>query len=129
MERQLLIAQLTVLLEQRAAQHRLRRKPLSSGLLQPLPPQVLRHQSKQVAMAVQPFRHRLQLAADLVSGKEIEYAGLDGAFDTHYRLRRFGLLFGISGLMPKSTRNRRASHLKNHNSSNNINSLTFMDGN
>jgi hypothetical protein len=39
-------------------------------------------------MLIQPLRHRLQLAADLVFGEEIEYAGLDGAFLTHCWLRR-----------------------------------------
>ena len=39
-------------------------------------------------MVFQPRRHLLQLAADLVPGQEIEYAGLDSAFLAHYRLRR-----------------------------------------
>jgi NAD(P)-dependent dehydrogenase (short-subunit alcohol dehydrogenase family) len=38
-----------------------------------------------------------------------------------------GLCFGISGLTPKSTRNRRASPAKTRDSSNYFNSLTFMD--
>ena len=88
MERQLLVAQLAMLLEQRAAQHRLRRQALPPGLLDAVPAQVRRDQAEQLAMLVQPLRHRLQLAADLVSGEEIEYAGLDGAFLAHCRLRR-----------------------------------------
>ena len=38
-------------------------------------------------MLVQPVRHGFQLTADLVSGEKIEYAGLDGAFLAHCRLR------------------------------------------
>ena len=72
MERQLLVAQLAMLLEQGAAQHRLRRQPLAPGLLDAVPAQVGRHQAEQLAVAVQPRRHRLQLAADLVPGKKIE---------------------------------------------------------
>jgi hypothetical protein len=34
----------------------------------------------QLAVVVDPRGHRLQLTADLVSGEEIEYAGLDRAF-------------------------------------------------
>ncbi len=48
-------------------------------------------------MPVQPLRHRLQLVADLVCGENIEYAGLDGAFLAHCRLRRWQGL-GISGM-------------------------------
>ena len=72
MKRQLLVAQLAMLLEKRAAQHRLRRQALPSGLLDLSPAQILRHQPEQRAMLVQPLRHRLQLAADLVLGEEIE---------------------------------------------------------
>ena len=72
MERQLLVAQLAVLLEQPAAQHRLRRQPLTPGLLDAVPAQVRRDQAGQLAMVIEPRRHRLQLAADLVPGKEIE---------------------------------------------------------
>ena len=49
-------------------------------------------------MLIQPLRHRLQLAADLVPGEKIEYAGLDGAFLAHCRLRRWQG-FGISGMI------------------------------
>jgi len=77
-----------VLLEKRAAQHRLRQQALSSGLLDPVSAQILRHQPEQSAMAVQPLRHPPQLLADLVPGEEIEYAGLDGAFLAHCQLRR-----------------------------------------
>jgi hypothetical protein len=61
-----------VLLEQRAAQHRLRRQALPPGLLDPVPAQVRRDQARQLAMVIQPRRHRLQLTADLVPGEEIE---------------------------------------------------------
>ena len=35
--------------------------------------QILRRQPDELAMLVQPLRHRLQLAANLVVGEEIEY--------------------------------------------------------
>ena len=76
MKGQLLVAQLAVLLEQRAAQHRLRRQALPSGRAHAVAAQVLRHQPEQRAMRIQPLRHRLQLAADLVPGEDIEYARL-----------------------------------------------------
>ena len=41
-----------------------------------------------LAVLIQPLRHRFQLATNLVPGKKIEYAGLDGAFLTHCRLGR-----------------------------------------
>src|SRR4051812_30514650 len=40
-------------------------------------------------MLIQPRRSLLQLAADLVLGEQIKYAGLDSAFLAHYRLRRW----------------------------------------
>jgi hypothetical protein len=72
MERQLLIAQLAVLLEQGAAQHRLRRQALSPGLLHAILAQVRRDQAGQLAVVVEPCGHRLQLTADLVPGEAIE---------------------------------------------------------
>src|SRR4051795_981512 len=36
-------------------------------------------------MLIQPLRDLLQLAADLVLGEQIKYAGLDRAFLAHYR--------------------------------------------
>jgi hypothetical protein len=85
MEGQLLIAQLAVLLEERAAQYRFGRQP---GGLDATSTQISHHQTKQVTMLIQPPRHRLQLMADLVRGEKIEYTGLDGAFLAHCRLRR-----------------------------------------
>jgi len=76
------------LLEQRAAQHAFRRQAPPPGLAYPLSPQITRHQPDQPALAIQPLRHRLQFAADLVLRKHFEYSGLGGAFLTHYRLRR-----------------------------------------
>ena len=87
MERQLLIAQLAVLLEHGAAQHRLRRQPLAPGRLDPLLAQINPDQAGELAVVVEPCGHRLQLAADLVPGEQIEYAGLDRAFLAHCRLR------------------------------------------
>src|SRR6516162_443338 len=88
MKRQLLIAQLTMLLEQPAAQHRLRRQTLAPCLLYPTSTQILCHRADERGMLIQPLRHRLQLATNLVPGKKIEYAGLDGAFLMHCWLRR-----------------------------------------
>ena len=85
MKRQLLIAQLAMLLEKGAAQDRLGRQAFSPGLFNAVSAQILLRQPDQLTMLVQPLRHRLQLAADLVIGEEIEYAGLDGAFLTHCR--------------------------------------------
>jgi len=72
MERQLLVAQLPVLLEQGTAQHRLRRQALPPGFLDPVPAQVRRDQAGQLGVVIEPRGHRLQLTADLVSGEEIE---------------------------------------------------------
>ena len=72
MKRQLLIAQLAMLLEKPATQDRLGRQTLSPGLLNAMSAQILRRQPDELAMLVQPLRHRLQLAADLVFGEEIE---------------------------------------------------------
>jgi hypothetical protein len=85
MERQFLVAQLVVLLEQGTAQHRFRRQALPSGRLDAMPANVPRHQADQIAMRVEPLRHRFQLTADLVCGENIEYAGLDNAFLAHCR--------------------------------------------
>ena len=77
-----------MLLEERTAQHRLRRQALPSGLLHPVAAQVPCDKAEQRRMLVQPLRGFLQLAADLVSGEQIEYAGLHSAFLAHCRLRR-----------------------------------------
>jgi hypothetical protein len=37
-----------------------------------VPAQILRHQPDELAILVQPLGHRLQFAADLVPGEEIE---------------------------------------------------------
>ena len=72
MKRQLLVAQLAMLLEKPTAQHRLCRQTLSPGLLDAMPAQILRNQPDALAILVQPLGHRLQFAADLVPGEEIE---------------------------------------------------------
>jgi hypothetical protein len=92
MERQLLVAQLAVLLEQGTAQHRLGGQAVASRLLDAVPAQVRRDQAAKLAVVVQPRGHRLELTADLVFGETIEYAGLDGAFWAHCRLRRWRLV-------------------------------------
>jgi hypothetical protein len=88
MKGQLLITQLAMLLEQGAAQHGFRRQALPAGLPETMPAQVACHQPEQIAMLIQPLRHRLQFTTDLVFGEKIEYACLDGAFLAHCRLRR-----------------------------------------
>jgi hypothetical protein len=87
-EGQFLVTQLALLLEQGAAQHAFRRQSPPPSLAHSLPPQIAGHQADQPGLAIQPLRHGLQLAADLVLGKHLEYSGLDGAFLTHCRLRR-----------------------------------------
>ena len=52
MKRQLLIAQLTMLLEQSTAQHRLRWQALSPGRLHAMPKQIRRHQFDQLSVLV-----------------------------------------------------------------------------
>ena len=96
---QFLVGELALLLQDRAAQHRFRRQPAPPGLVQPVAPQVTRHQAHQDALPIKPVRDRLQLAANLVSGKDLKYRRLNGAFLTHCRLRRCKLPFGISGLI------------------------------
>ena len=98
MERQLLVAQLPVLLQQSATQLCFSRQAPPSSGLDPHPHQIAAHQAKQIAMLVKPLRHRFQFVADLVRGEKIEYAGLDGAFLAHCRLRRWQD-FGISGMI------------------------------
>jgi len=72
MKRQLLVAQLAMLLEKRAAQDRLGWQAFPPGLLDAVSAQILGRQPGEFAMLVQPLRHRLQLAADLVLGEQIE---------------------------------------------------------
>ena len=72
MEGEFLIGQLAVLQEQGTAQHGLGRPALPPGRLDLLTAQVLRHQSREFGMRVEPLRHRLEFASDLVPGKAIE---------------------------------------------------------
>src|SRR3954454_4868456 len=52
-------------------------------------------------MLIQPLRGLLQLAADLVLGEPIKYAGLDSAVLAHYRLRRWQVaLASATGNLP-----------------------------
>jgi len=55
-----------------AAQDRLRRQAFASDFLNAASAQILRRQPNELAVLVQPLRHRLQLATDLVFGEEIE---------------------------------------------------------
>ena len=87
-ERQLFIAQLPMLFQQRTAQHRFRRQALATGRLEPMPAQLRRNPTADLAMIVQQIGHGLQLTTKLVPRENIEYTGLDGAFFTHCRLRR-----------------------------------------
>ena len=77
MKDQFLVTELPLLLQGSAAQHRFRRQPSPPGLAQTLTPQIARHQTHQRALPIQPARDRLQHAADLVSGKDLEYRGLE----------------------------------------------------
>ena len=89
MERQFLVAQLAILLEQRTTQHSFGRQALPAGGLDAVANQIAGHQADQIAMLIQPSRHRPQFMADLVCREDFEYAGLDGAFLAHCRLRRW----------------------------------------
>ena len=51
---------------------RKRKKAFSTGLLNAVSAQIPGRQPDELAMLVQPPRHGLQLAADLVTGEEIE---------------------------------------------------------
>jgi hypothetical protein len=82
MKRQLLVAQLAALLEERAAEHRLRGQAMAAGLLDGVPAQLRRDQAQQLAVLVQPRRHRLGLTADLVSGERIHYTVRTGLAST-----------------------------------------------
>src|SRR5882672_331680 len=86
MKGQLLVAQLPVLLEQRAAHHRFRRQAVSSGLLDPVPAQITDHQTQQRTVFVEPLRDGFQLAADLVLRENLKYRGLYDAFLTMVEL-------------------------------------------
>ena len=88
MKRQFLVTQLPVLLEQRAAQHRLGRQPIAPGWLEARAAQLGGDQGDHLAMRVQPRAHGLELATNLVLGEQIEYTGLDDAVLAHCRLRR-----------------------------------------
>jgi hypothetical protein len=74
-------------------------------------------------MFVQPLRHGFQLAADLVLGERSNI--LDWTVRS-WRIVGSGgcrFSFGISGLISKSTRNRRALPAENQDSFNNFSSL------
>ena len=85
MKGQLLVAQLPVLLEQRAAHHRFCRQAMSSSLLDPVPAQIAGHPTQQPTVFVEPLRDGFQLAPDLVLSENLKYSGLDDALLTHCR--------------------------------------------
>jgi len=89
--------------------------------------QIAGHQARQRVLPIQPLGDRLQLATDLVPSKNLEYSGLDGAFLTHCRLRRYGLRFGFNGMHPQPTRNRRAMLVLNRKCLHDSKNLQFMD--
>jgi hypothetical protein len=60
------------LLEQRTAQHRLGRQASASSLAQSVATQIAGHQAHQHTLPIPPLRDRLQLAANLVPGKDLE---------------------------------------------------------
>ena len=57
-------------LQQIATPHGFSREAPPSSGLNPHPHQIAGHQAKQVAMLIQPSRHRLQLVTDLVRGEK-----------------------------------------------------------
>ena len=65
-ERQLLVAQLAMLFQHPAAQHRFRRQTLAAGRLEPVPAQLRGNPTADLAMIVQQIGHRLQLTTKLV---------------------------------------------------------------
>lgn len=79
-ERQLVIAQLPMLLEHSAAQHRLRRQPAAPGRLQAPLAQVVHHRRQHAPMGIEPLRHRLQLAPQFMIEKHFVYSDLGRAF-------------------------------------------------
>jgi hypothetical protein len=130
MKRQLFVTQLPMLFEQGTAQHRLRRKAVPSRVLEAMFAKIGNHQTQHITMLIQPLRHRLQFAADLVFSKNIEYCALDGAFLTHCWLRRLrGDLLRWND--PNHTQNRRVQRRQKSNSANNLSRLLhrnpFMD--
>jgi hypothetical protein len=73
---QLLVTSLSLLLEQRTPQNRLRRQSPPSRLAHPLTAQIARNQARPAGAAhpaIQPLQDRFQLAADLVLRKNLEY--------------------------------------------------------
>ena len=123
MEGQLLIAQLAVLLEHGAAQHRLGRQPLSPGRFDAVPAQVRCNQAGQLAMVVEP--------ADIACSSRPISCPANRSNMLAWTVRSWrivgsggcGLCFGISGLMPKSTRSRRSLPTQNRDSSHYSNGL------
>ena len=85
MKGQLLVAQLPILLEQRAAHHRFCRQAMSSSLLDPVPAQIAGHQTQQPTVFVEPLRDGFQLAPDLVLSENLKYSCLNDALLTHCR--------------------------------------------
>ncbi len=68
-------------------------------------------------------------ASQAVGALEARDVGLDaGAEVPELRLRWLRVCFGISGLKPKPTRNRRGLLAEKRDSSNYFNSLQFVDG-
>ncbi len=71
MERQFLVAQLTMLLEQGAAQNRFRRQPLASSRLDAVATEVSADPAQHLAMLVKTSGHRLQFTAKLVGEQSL----------------------------------------------------------
>jgi hypothetical protein len=90
-KRQLLIAQLAVLLEHGAAQHRLRRQALPPGLLHAISAQVRRDQAGQLAVVVEPCGSPSAHGRSRARRRGRIY-GLDRAFLAHCRLRWLGVV-------------------------------------
>lgn len=90
MKRQLLVAQLPVLFEQRTAQRRFGGQPAAAGPR--VRAQVRGHETEQRGMCIEWVRHALELAADVVCGELFEYTDLRCAFCAYTRTPGFWAL-------------------------------------
>src|SRR5215469_1268078 len=87
MKRQLLVTQLAILLQHRAAHHGFRRQAIAARRPNLAATQIIHHQGEQFAVLIEPLRHRSQFSTDLVFGKIFKYSSLDDALQTQRRAR------------------------------------------
>ena len=86
-ECRLCLAQLTVLLQQGAAQNCVCRQPHAAGRLDPVPAQVNADSADELGMIVESIGYGLQLTTKLLLWENIEPTGLGGAFFADCRIR------------------------------------------